>query len=56
MINKTDCVVYKLSPWRNIFDHPHALYSCTDCVKGKDLFEMFRWNYGETPAFLIRKV
>lgn len=55
MINKTDRVIYKLSPWRNIFDNPHSLYSYTDCVRAMDLLEMFRRNYGETPAFLIRK-
>lgn len=55
MINKTDRVIYTLSPWQNIFDYPRTLYPYTDCVREMGLFEMFRWNYSETPAFLIRR-
>jgi len=55
MINKSDKIVFKLSPWRNIFDNAHALYSYTNCTLEIHLLEMFRWNYSETPAFLIRK-
>lgn len=55
MINKSDKIIFKLSPWRNIFDNAHALYSYTDCTREIHLLKMFRCNYGGTPAFLIRK-
>lgn len=55
MIKKSDRVIYKLSPWKNIFDNAHALYSYTDCTQEVSLIEMFEWNYSETPAFLIRR-
>lgn len=55
MINKSDKIIFNLSPWRNIFNNAHALYSYTGCTQEINLFEMFQWNYSETPAFLIRK-
>ena len=55
MIKKSDRVIYKLSPWKNIFNSAHALYSYTDCTREVSLIEMFEWNYSKTPAFLIRK-
>lgn len=52
---KSDRVIYKLSPWKNIFNNAHALYSYTDCTQEVSLIEMFEWNYSKTPAFLIRR-
>mgnify|MGYP000854247370 CR=1 FL=1 len=56
MLKKIDNIVYKLSPWRNMFDKAHAQYNYTDCMREMKLIEMYRWNYSETPAFYIRKV
>lgn len=55
MINTNDHLRIKLSPWRNIFNNAHKFYNCTDCYQSTTLRELFKWNYGETPAFYVRK-
>lgn len=49
-------VMFKLSPWKNIFNNAHELYSYADRVQEVKLIEIYIWNYSETPAFHIRKV